>query len=121
MSEYLVVCAVAGEARYVPAGVPLVVTGVGKTPAAVAVSRALAERDTSDLVVLNVGTTGLEAGSGTHYIPRWSEVAVTLSIVAAGFAIFRFVAGYFPVFEAHSHEAAAAKVEEKEEDPVEVA
>ena len=34
---------------------------------------------------LNVGTTGLEAGSGTRYIPRWSEVAVTLSIVAAGF------------------------------------
>ena len=27
---------------------------------------------------LNVGITGLEAGSGTHYIPKWSEVAVTL-------------------------------------------
>jgi Ni/Fe-hydrogenase subunit HybB-like protein len=51
---------------------------------------------------LNVGTTGLEAGSGTHYIPKWSEIAVTLSIVGAGFAIFRFVAGYFPIFEAHS-------------------
>ncbi len=49
---------------------------------------------------LNVGTTGLEAGSGTHYIPKWSEVAVTLSIVASGFAIFRLVAGYFPIFEA---------------------
>jgi hypothetical protein len=24
---------------------------------------------------LNVGITGLEAGSGTHYIPKWSEVA----------------------------------------------
>ena len=56
---------------------------------------------------LNVGTTGLEAGSGTHYIPKWSEVAVTLSIVAAGFAIFRVVAQYFPVFEAHSHEQAS--------------
>src|SRR5512142_461510 len=32
---------------------------------------------------LNVGTTGLEAGSGTHYIPKWSEIAVTLSIVGA--------------------------------------
>jgi len=49
---------------------------------------------------LNVGTTGLEAGSGTHYVPRWSEVAVTLSIVAAGFAIFRMIAEYFPIFEA---------------------
>ena len=63
---------------------------------------------------LNVGTTGLEAGSGTHYIPKWSEVAVTLSIVAAGFAIFRAVVQYFPVFEAHSHDSARAEVEEPE-------
>ena len=63
---------------------------------------------------LNVGITGLEAGSGTHYFPKWSEVAVTLSIVAAGFAIFRVIAGYFPVFEAHSLERAPAEVEEKE-------
>ncbi len=54
---------------------------------------------------LNVGITGLEAGSGTHYIPKWSEVAVTLSIVAAGFAIFRFVAQNFPVFEAAGQES----------------
>jgi len=69
---------------------------------------------------LNVGTTGLEAGSGTHYIPKWSEIAVTLSIVAAGFAIFHFIAHYFPVFEAHSHEPAPARAEESEEDPVAV-
>ena len=67
---------------------------------------------------LNVGTTGLEAGSGTHYIPKWSEVAVTLSICAAGFAFFRLIAGYFPIFEAHSHEAAPREAEEKEADPV---
>ena len=66
---------------------------------------------------LNVGTTGLEAGSGTHYIPRWSEVAVTLSIVAAGFAIFRLIAEYFPIFEAHSEERRPAEVEETEADP----
>ena len=70
---------------------------------------------------LNVGTTGLEAGSGTHYIPRWSEVAVTLSIVAAGFAIFRVVAQYFPVFEAHSPELAASEIGAQEEDRVPVA
>ena len=70
---------------------------------------------------LNVGITGLEAGSGTHYIPRWSEVAVTLSIVAAGFAIFRVIAQYFPIFEAHSHEQRAlARREETEADPVAV-
>lgn len=53
-----------------PEGVPVVVTGVGKTAAAVAVSRALAERDTSDLVVLNVGTTGaLRDGLSGLYLP----------------------------------------------------
>jgi Ni/Fe-hydrogenase subunit HybB-like protein len=66
---------------------------------------------------LNVGTTGLEAGSGTHYIPRWSEVAITLSIVAAGFAIFRVIAEYFPIFESQAEEAG---VHETEEYPVEV-
>jgi Ni/Fe-hydrogenase subunit HybB-like protein len=69
---------------------------------------------------LNVGTTGLEAGSGTHYIPKWTEIAVTLSIVAAGFAIFRIIAQYFPVFEAHSHETALGAEEETEADPVAV-
>ena len=33
---------------------------------------------------LNVGTTGWKPARGTHYIPKWSEMAVTLSIVAAG-------------------------------------
>ena len=67
---------------------------------------------------LNVGTTGLEAGSGTHYVPKWSEVAITLSIVAMGFAIFRVIAQYFPVFEAHSPVHEAPKQEETEGDPV---
>jgi len=55
---------------------------------------------------LNIGTTGLEAGSGTHYIPKWSEIAVTLSIVAVGFAAFRAIAEYFPIF-APVHEETA--------------
>src|SRR5208283_1858186 len=69
---------------------------------------------------LNVGTTGLEAGSGTHYFPKWTEVAVTLSIVAVGFATYRMIAGYFPIFEAHSHEGALEELEETEEDSVSV-
>jgi Ni/Fe-hydrogenase subunit HybB-like protein len=69
---------------------------------------------------LNVGTTGLEAGSGTHYIPKWSEIAVTLSIVAIGFATFRVIAQYFPVFESHSPAPATAGAVETEEDPVAV-
>jgi Ni/Fe-hydrogenase subunit HybB-like protein len=55
---------------------------------------------------LNVSITGMEAGSGTHYVPRWTEVAVTLAIIAVGFAIFRVVAQYFPVFEEHHRDHA---------------
>jgi Ni/Fe-hydrogenase subunit HybB-like protein len=47
---------------------------------------------------LNVSITGMEAGSGTSYFPKWTEVMVTLAIIALGFAIFRFAAKYFPVF-----------------------
>ncbi len=48
---------------------------------------------------LNVSVTGMEAGSGTHYIPKWTEVAVTLGIIAAGFAIFRLAVKRLPIFE----------------------
>lgn len=47
---------------------------------------------------LNVSVTGMEAGSGVHYVPKWTEVAVTLSIVAAGFGVFRFATKYLPIF-----------------------
>jgi Ni/Fe-hydrogenase subunit HybB-like protein len=60
---------------------------------------------------LNVAVTGMEAGSGTHYIPKWTEMAVTLSIIALGFAIFRVVAHYFPVFEAQHAAPAVQPVE----------
>jgi Ni/Fe-hydrogenase subunit HybB-like protein len=75
---------------------------------------------------LNVGITGIEAASGTHYFPKWSEVAVTLSICALGFAIFRIVGQYFPIFEAASHtqaataEPEAAHIADKEETAVPV-
>jgi Ni/Fe-hydrogenase subunit HybB-like protein len=73
---------------------------------------------------LNVAVTGMEAGSGAHYIPKWTEVAVTLSIVGAGFAIFRVIAEYFPIFEAGRplgpQEHASEKMEETEADSVAV-
>jgi Ni/Fe-hydrogenase subunit HybB-like protein len=62
---------------------------------------------------LNVSVTGMEAGSGTHYIPKWTEIAVTLSIVALGFAVFRIVAQHFPVFE-ERHAAQAAEAAPRE-------
>lgn len=50
---------------------------------------------------LNVSITGFEASSGGRYVPSWTEVAITASIVAAGFAAFAFVARHFPVFGEH--------------------
>jgi Ni/Fe-hydrogenase subunit HybB-like protein len=47
---------------------------------------------------LNVSVTGMEAGSGVRYVPKWTEIMVTLSIVALGFAIFRAAAKHLPVF-----------------------
>lgn len=47
---------------------------------------------------LNVSITGMEAGSGTSYFPKWTEVAVTLAIVALGFSIFRFACKHLPIF-----------------------
>jgi Ni/Fe-hydrogenase subunit HybB-like protein len=48
---------------------------------------------------LNVTVTGMESAAGVTYIPRWTEVMVTLAIVALGFAIFRFATKYLPIFE----------------------
>jgi Ni/Fe-hydrogenase subunit HybB-like protein len=47
---------------------------------------------------MNVSITGLERTSGTHYIPRWTEVAVTLAIIAFGFAVFRLAVKKLPIF-----------------------
>lgn len=57
---------------------------------------------------LNVSVTGLEASSGVHYLPKWTELTITLAIVAAGFAVFRFAAYYLPVFEPEGEEHAEA-------------
>ena len=47
---------------------------------------------------LNVSITGLESSAGIHYVPKWTEVAVTASIIAAGFCIFTLAAKYLPIF-----------------------
>ena len=36
---------------------------------------------------LNVSITGQETAAGMHYIPKWTEIAVTGAIIAAGFAL----------------------------------
>lgn len=58
---------------------------------------------------LNVSITGMETSSGVSYLPKWTEAAITLAIIALGFAIFRFVAQRFPIFTAESpHHAAVS-------------
>ncbi|HEX8926367.1 MAG TPA: NrfD/PsrC family molybdoenzyme membrane anchor subunit, partial [Terriglobales bacterium] len=47
---------------------------------------------------LNVSITGLEASAGVHYIPRWTELAVTFAITASGFAVFSLAVKYLPIF-----------------------
>ncbi len=48
---------------------------------------------------LNVSVTGMERASGVTYIPKWTEVAVTLAIIALGFALFRLAVRHLPVFQ----------------------
>jgi Ni/Fe-hydrogenase subunit HybB-like protein len=58
---------------------------------------------------LNVSITGLESSAGMHYVPKWTEVAVTGAIIAAGFALFGLAAKYLPIFPAEEVPAANAR------------
>ena len=49
---------------------------------------------------LNVSITGLESSAGMHYIPKWTELAITAAIIAGGFALFGLAAKYLPIFSA---------------------
>src|SRR5579864_8807307 len=55
---------------------------------------------------LNVSITGQETSAGMRYIPKWTEIAVTGAIIAAGFALFGLATKYLPIFpeeeEAHT-------------------
>jgi Ni/Fe-hydrogenase subunit HybB-like protein len=47
---------------------------------------------------LNVSITGFEAALGGRYVPAWSELAVTLMLVALGFAAFGLAVRHLPVY-----------------------
>jgi len=55
---------------------------------------------------LNVSITGLESAAGLHYIPKWTEIAVTGAIIAAGFALFGLAVKYLPIFPAEEKRTA---------------
>ena len=82
MSE-LVVAATQSEAAYVPAGLKVLITGVGKTQAAVAVSRALAAGDIAE--VINIGSAGaLRPGlEGLYEIGRVLNHDLSYDIIRA--------------------------------------
>jgi len=66
---------------------------------------------------LNVGITGLEGWVGHPYIPKWTEVSVTVFIVAIGFVAFGLAVKYLPVFES-GHEELPEGEEKTEHGPV---
>src|SRR6516165_9143195 len=45
---------------------------------------------------MNVAITGMERASGVHYFPKWTEIAVTLAIIAFGFWVFALAVQYLP-------------------------
>jgi nucleoside phosphorylase len=72
MGHVLVVSATAAEARHVPAGLDVMITGIGKSAAAAAATQAVIERGGSrtDVEVVNIGTVGaLHDGLSGLYLP----------------------------------------------------
>jgi adenosylhomocysteine nucleosidase len=66
----LIVAATRAEAARVPRHLPLVVTGLGKTAAAVATTRVLAGSDPARTLVVNIGTAGaLRPGLEGIHVP----------------------------------------------------
>jgi len=66
----LVIAATEAEAAHVPRRLPVVVTGIGKTAAAVATTRALAGANPARTRVVNVGTAGaLRDGLAGLHLP----------------------------------------------------
>jgi len=47
---------------------------------------------------LNVSITGMEAASGTRYMPSAMEIIVSVGLVATGMAVFAFAVRNFSIF-----------------------
>ena len=50
---------------------------------------------------LNVAITGIDAAYPVSYVPRWSEVAVSVGIVSLGLIVYREVVARFPILDEH--------------------
>jgi Ni/Fe-hydrogenase subunit HybB-like protein len=71
---------------------------------------------------MNVAVTGMEAGTGLHYFPKWTEITITLAIIGFGFLVFAVAVKYLPIFsqEAAYEPAAQEMVEASELSHVEL-
>lgn len=47
---------------------------------------------------LNVALTGMEWSIGQRYVPKWTEVSVTLMMISIGIFLFAMAAKYLPIF-----------------------
>jgi len=65
---------------------------------------------------MNVAITGMEAGTGQHYFPKWTEITITLAIIGFGFLVFTVAVKYLPIFgDEAAHERAARQMAETSE------
>jgi Ni/Fe-hydrogenase subunit HybB-like protein len=60
---------------------------------------------------LNVAATGMEGWSGVRYVPKWTELSITLMIVAMGVFIFNMAVKYLPIFSHGGKPAPLAEIE----------
>jgi len=51
---------------------------------------------------LNVAITGMLAGSRAAYVPAWTEVLITLAIVAGGLLVYRWIMEHLPIMDPHA-------------------
>lgn len=63
---------------------------------------------------MNVSVTALERYYNANYFPSWTEISVTLMIVAVGFAVFALAAKNLAVFPEEIHEEIPALAESYE-------
>ncbi len=47
---------------------------------------------------MNVAITGMLAAFGSNYFPKWTEISITLAIIAGGFLVFALAVKYLPIF-----------------------
>jgi Ni/Fe-hydrogenase subunit HybB-like protein len=47
---------------------------------------------------VNVSITSLERSTGTHYVPKWSELAVTIMLITAAVIAFRLAVLHLKIF-----------------------